>query len=325
VRPAAPDPVPITVASVALRPVERTVSVVGTLAANAQAEVASEVDGQLAATLADLGDRVGAGQTLARVQHDQIEARLREAEASLEKAAADEGRARPLREQGIIADQEYEQVRTTSAVARARRDQLRIQLEHADIRSPLDGSVAARLLDAGSYVRTGTVVFRVVQDDPLKFRGEVPEREAPALGAGQEIRITVDAFPAETFLGQVARVGSAADPTARSVAFEALVPNPDHRLRPGYFGHGELVVARNERALAVPRTALSSFAGVTKLFVIEDGVAREHAVTLGVDLGDGWVEVAQGVGQGRQIATSGLSKLADGTAVVVRADVAPGA
>src|SRR5439155_11807784 len=171
-----PEPVPITVASVAQRPVERTVSVVGTLAANAQAEVASEIEGQVVATLADLGDRVHAGETLARVRKDEIEARLREAEASLEKAAADEGRARPLRDQGIIAAQEYEQVRTTAEVGRARRDQLRIQLEHADIRSPLDGSVAARLVDAGSYVRVGTVVFRVVQDVPLKFRGEVPER-----------------------------------------------------------------------------------------------------------------------------------------------------
>lgn len=320
-----PAAVPITVASVALRAVERTVSVVGTLAPNAQAEVASEIEGQVVAILADLGDRVQSGQTLARVQRDQIEARLREAEASLDKAVADEGRARPLRDQGIIAAQEYEQVRTTAEVARARRDQLRIQLAHADIRSPLDGSVAARLLDAGSYVRAGTVVFRIVQDDPLKFRGEVPEREAPALAAGQEVRITVEAFPAETFIGHVSRIGSAADPTARSLAFEAAVPNTDHRLRPGFFGHGDVVVAHTEHAVAVPRTALSSFAGVTKLFVIDDNVAREHAVTVGVDLGDGWVEIAQGVAQGKRVATSGLSRLADGTAVTVRSDVAPGA
>jgi len=67
------------------------------------------------------------------------------------------------------------------------------------------------------------------------------------------------------------------------------------------------------------------FAGVTKLFVVEEGVAHEHEVALGVDLGDGWVEIMQGVSKGQQVATSGLSKLADGTAVQVRADAAPGA
>ena len=322
---AKPEAITVTVANVAVRAVERTVSVVGTLAANAQAEVASEVEGQVAATLADLGDRVAENHVLARVRRDEIEARLREAEASLAKASGDETRAEPLRAAGVISTQEYDQVRMALDVARARRDQLRIQLEHTDIRAPMDGSVAARLVDAGSYVKAGTVLFRIVQDDPLKFRGEIPERDVPALRPGQGVRVSVDAFPGETFTGQVSRIGSAADPAARSLAFEALVPNADHRIRPGFFGHGEVVVSRDERALAVPRAALTSYAGVTKLFLIEGGVAREREVKLGVDLGDGWVEIAEGMSQGKQVATSGLSKLADGTQVVVRTDVPPGA
>jgi membrane fusion protein (multidrug efflux system) len=321
----AAEAVTVTVANVAIRPVERTVSVVGTLAADAQAELASEVEGQVIEIVADLGDRVSRGDVLARVRRDEIEARLRESEASLEKAIADETRAKPLREQGVISTQEYDQVRTSLQVARARRDQLRIQLEHTDIRSPLDASVAARLVDKGSYVRAGTVIYRLVQDDPLKFRGEVPEREVPSLQAGQEIRIVVDAFPAETFLGRVARIGSAADPAARSLAFEAGVPNADHRLRPGFFGHGEVVIGKDDRALAVPLASLTSFAGVTKVFVIENGVAHERQVVPGVDLGDGWVELAEGITQGKQVATSGLSRLAEGTPVVIRTDVAPGA
>lgn len=319
------EPIAITIANVAVRPVERTVSVVGTLAANAQADLASEVDGQVAKIDADLGDRVTVGQVLARVQRDQIEARLREAAASFERAVTDEARARPLSDQGVISAQEYEVVRTALDVARARRDQLRIQLEHADIRSPLEGSVAARLVDVGDYVRPGTVVFRLVQDDPLKFRGEIPEREVPSLRPEQEVRITVEAFQGETFFGRVSRIGSAADPAARSLAFEAVVPNQDRRLRPGFFGHGEVVVAKEERALCVPRAAVASFAGVTKVFVIEEGVARAREVALGVDLGDGWVEIRQGVTQGKQVATSGLAKLADGTEVVVRVGVPPGA
>jgi membrane fusion protein, multidrug efflux system len=320
----AADAVPITVAPVAVRPVERAVSVVGTLAANEQADLASEVEGQVVAIEADLGDRVRGEQVLARVRGDVTEAKLREAEAGLGKAVADEARARPLRSQGVISQQEYDQVRWSLDTARARRDQLRIELDRAAVRSPFTGSVAARRVNLGDYVRAGTVMFRLVQDDPLKFRGEVPEREAPAVEAGQEVRVAVDAFAGETFLGRVNRVGSATDPAARSLAFEALVPNPDHRLRPGFFGHADVIVAHDERALAVPRSALSTFAGVTKLFVIEDGVAREREVTLGVDLGDGWIEV-QGVERGMHVATSGLAKLADGTQVVVRTDASPGA
>jgi membrane fusion protein (multidrug efflux system) len=323
-KPPGADPIVITMAPVAHRLVERTVSVVGTLTANQQADVASEVEGQVTVIEADLGDRVHKDQPLARVRSDVLEARLREAEASHEKAAADEARLQPLSEQKIISIQEYEQVRTALAVAKARRDQLRIEVERAVIRAPFDGSVAARLVDAGNYVRPGTAVFRIVQDDPLKFRGEVPEREVPAVLAEQAVRVTVDPYPGETFNGTVSRVGTASNPQARSMAFEALLPNADRRLRPGFFGRADIVVRRDERAVAVPRSAVTTFAGVTKLFVIEDGAAREHEVTLGVDLGDGWVEITHGVSHGMHVATSGLSKLADGTAVQVRADSPPG-
>src|SRR5437870_13046826 len=143
-----PEPVTVTVANTAVRPVERAVAVAGTPAPTAQAEVAGDIEGRLVAIEADLGDRVHPEQVLARVREDDIRAKLREAEASLEKAVADEGRGRPLRGDGVISAQEYEQVRTALEVARARRDQLRIQFERAAIRSPPDGSVAARLLHA---------------------------------------------------------------------------------------------------------------------------------------------------------------------------------
>jgi membrane fusion protein, multidrug efflux system len=320
-----PPPVSITVAPVATRRVERTVSVVGTLAANEQADLASEAEGQVIAVSADLGDRVKAGQILARVRGDVVDAKLREAEAAFDKAAADEARARPLRAQGIISEQEAQQVAMSAQVARARRDALRVEASRTMVRAPFDGSVAERVVSVGNYVRSGTVIFRLVQDDPLKFRGEIPERETPNVASNQEIRVTVDAFRGETFLGHIARIGAAADPAARSVAFEATVRNTDRRLRPGFFGHGEIVVRFDERALAVPRNAIITFAGVTKLFSVEEGKAREHEVTLGVDLGDGWVEVTQGVTRGIPVVTTGLSKLVDGAPVVIRDPGSPGA
>jgi membrane fusion protein (multidrug efflux system) len=320
-----PNAIPVTTAPAAARDVERTVSVVGTLAANEQTELASEAEGQVMSIDADLGDRVKKGQILAAVRSDVLEAQCREADANLAKAAADEHRAKPLRDQGIISPQEYEKVRTEAEVEKARRDRLRIQLERASIRAPFDGSVSARLVNLGDYVRAGSVTFRLVQDDPLKFRGEVPERDVPALQAGQEVRISVDPYPGETFVGHLSRVGSASDPTARALAFEALVPNADHRIRPGFFGHGDVVVRHDEHAVAVPRSAITTFAGVTKVFVVDGGVAREKPVTVGVDLGDGWVEILQGITRGQVVVTSGLSRVTDGALVAVRDEASPGA
>jgi membrane fusion protein (multidrug efflux system) len=320
-----PEAIPVTVVPAAVRPVERVVSVVGTLAAAEETDLASETEGQVMGIEADLGDRVVAGQILARVRSDVLEAQLREAEAAFDKASADETRAKPLRDEGVIAVQEYERVRTEREVTRARRDRLRIEVERAALRAPFAGSVSARLVSVGDYVRPGVVVFRLVQDDPLKFRGDVPERDIPALQVGQTLRVVVDAYPGETFLGKIARVGAASDPTARSLAVEGEVPNADHRLRPGFFGRGEVLIKRDERGLAVPRAAVSIFAGVTKVFVVEGGVARERPVTLGSDLGDGWVEIASGLPRGVDVATSGLSRLSDGARVSVKAGAPPDA
>src|SRR5439155_1423249 len=130
------------------------------------------------------------------------------------------------------------------------------------------------------------------------------------LAAGQDVRITVDAFPGETFIGHVSRVGAASDPAVRSLAFEALVANEDHRLRPGFFGHGEVVVRRDERALAVPRSALSTFAGVTKLFVIEDGVASVEEMETGVTkVIEEAVNTIDGIDELRSITKEGLSSI----------------
>jgi membrane fusion protein (multidrug efflux system) len=315
------EAIPITAAPVAVRPVERVVSVVGTLAAFEESELASETEGQVIAVEADLGDRVVPGQVLARVRSDVLEAQLREANAAYDKANADQTRAKPLRDSGVIAVQEYERVRTEQEVTRARRDRLRIEVERAAIRAPFAGSVSARLASVGDYVRPGVGVFRLVQDDPLKFRGDVPERNVPEIQVGQTLRVTVDAYPGETFTGRIARVGAASDPTARSLAFEGDVPNPDHRLRPGFFGRGEILIRRDERGIAVPRAAVSMFAGVTKVFVVEGGVVHERPVTLGTDLGDGWVEIASGLQRGVDVATSGLSRLSDGAPVTVKTDV----
>src|SRR5262249_54919971 len=154
---------------------------------------------------------------------------------------------------------------------------------------------------------------------------EVPEREAPSLEAGQAVHISVDALRGETFGGEGSRGAAARNMQARSLALEAMVPNDDGRPRPRFFGHGDAMLRPAERARPVPRSAVSTFAGVTKMFVIDDGVAHEHEVRLGIDLGDGWVEVTEGASRGMQVATSGLARLADGVHVNIRADVPPGA
>ncbi len=313
----------VTTEQVAVERVERTVDFVGTLHADAEAEVATEVDGRLLTISADLGDQVAAGQVLATLDGAALEAQLREATATLEKTTNEERRARRLRDQGVMSQQEYDAIASAQSVALARRDVLAIQLGHTQIRAPFAGRIAKRLVDVGNYVRVGTPIFVLVADNPLRLRGEVPERFAAELQPGQAVHGFVEAYPDERIEGRLERISAAADPRSRALTVEAVVPNPDGKLKVGFFCKAAIVTRAADDALVIPGEALVNFAGVTRVFVVgEDGVARSREVTTGLRLGTK-VEVTAGLGPEDRVATSALGRLADGARVVVRAAAAP--
>ena len=313
------EALPITAVPVAHRPTARLLKFVGTLFGNEDVTLASQVEGQVTALHADLGDQVRADAVLLDIDDESLRAQLREIEARLSKARADEARGRELLADRIISPQEYESMQTAVAVTAAQRDSLAISLQHKRVRSPLTGSIAKRLVSVGEYVRPGTPLFDVVADDPLKLRGDVPERFVQELAVGQPVQIRVDAYPDTVFDGRLLRVSPAANAENRSITVEAEVPNPQRQLKAGFFASANIVTRRDAAALMVPESAIVNFAGVTKLFVVRDHVAYEQHVRTGTRSDDGLVEVVDGVQPADLIATSGLAKLENGMAVSVRA------
>ncbi|MFQ5666916.1 MAG: efflux RND transporter periplasmic adaptor subunit [Candidatus Binatia bacterium] len=315
--------VPVTVAPVAVHPSARLVRFVGTLYGNEEVTLSSQVEGQVESLAVDLGDPVHAGQVLAQIDDDQWRAQLREAEATLAKAQADEKRDRQLVARHVISRQEYETMTTRVAVARAQRDRLAVMIRHARVASPLTGAVARRFVSAGEYVHAGSQLFKLVAEDPLKLRGDVPERFAHELRAGQVVHLHVDASPALRFTGRLVRISPASNQENRSVAIEALVDNRDRRLKPGFFANAAVVTRTDDRALLVPQEALTTSAGVTKVFVISAGVAHARHVQPGPRSEGGLVEVTGGLTPDELVATSGLTKLGDGVAVIARRSGVP--
>jgi len=310
--------IPVTVAPVTLRPSERLVSFVGTLYGHEEVTISSQVEGQIKSINADLGDHIEAEQVLADAEDDQLRARLREVEATLAKARADEARGRQLVEQKVISPQEYEAMKTAAAVVEAQRDTLTVLVRYARIKSPLTGSVAKRMVSVGEYVRPGTPLFTLVADDPLKLRGDVPERFTDELQVGQTVRVRVDAFPTASFDGKVSRISPASNRENRSIALEALIDNPDRKLKPGFFANAAIVTRSDEDAVMVPQDALITFAGVTKLFVIADSIAHERQVRTGTRSAEGLIEIVEGLRADEMVATSGLTKLQNGANVTIK-------
>ena len=247
----------------------------------------------------------------ARAEHEaaqvaivQYPDRIRVAEAQL---ASDQSAVR-------VAEADLRRREAEAAFARKK-------LADATLHAPIDGAVARRHVNPGEFVNGNTAVFTLVQSDPLKWSGTVAEHAALEVRPGQVVRLRADTVPGRTFEGRVTRVSPAVDVASRTALLEARVSNQHGLLKPGLFARGAITLGEDRDVAFVPQTAVSYFAGLTKVFVITEGAARERPVTLGARR-EGWVEVREGVKPGETVAASGLGQLQDG-AVVTVADTAP--
>ena len=162
--------------------------------------------------------------------------------------------------------------------------------------APFDGVVAERHVAPGVYVQVGQPIVTLVRTNPLRFRGGVPEREALRVKRGQTIAIEVEGWP-EPIAGQITRVSPSIDPSSRSLMIEVDVPNPEFKLRAGLFAEADIIVDPNAKTLAVPRAAVAEFAGVEKVWAIQDGKAVELRVFTG-RRDDQYVEIVKGLNAG---------------------------
>lgn len=178
-------------------------------------------------------------------------------------------------------------------------------------------SVTARRVSEGTLVRAGNEVCKLVIDRTLKLRLPVPERFGPEIKTGQQVSVTTAALN-RPVTGTVARINPAVDPATRTIEVEVQVPNPTGELKSGGFAKAAILTRTDPGAMTVPLTAPYSFAGTTRVFLVEQGKAKDVPVTLGMQTNE-WVEVIQPkLPAGGQVVTSGQALLADGTEVTFR-------
>ena len=184
--------------------------------------------------------------------------------------------------------------------------------------TPLSYAVSARMVSEGEVVRSNPVtnVFRLVIDQALKLRANVPEPYSAEVAVGQAARLQVDSYPDRAFTGLVTRINPTIDYQTRTFLTEVSVPNLDRRLKAGGFARAQ-ILTRTETARTIPPQALLTFAGVTKVFTVVNGRAKAVEVRLGSRDRE-WLEVTSELPAGTVVATSGFSQLIEDSPVSVR-------
>jgi membrane fusion protein (multidrug efflux system) len=324
-------PIAIEVASAHQQSLDRTAEVQGALFPREQAVMSSEVEGRVTEVVADFGDKVAAGQVMMKINPREYELRVETAQAALNQvrarlanSTARYNRGVTLKQSGTISAEQFDQLASQLRVDQADMESAdeavamaRKKLGDTEIKAPFSGSVQKRMVSLGEYVAPGKEIYELIATDPIKLRCPMPERFVPLARVGMPVRLKIDADPNASYSGKITRIAPALDESSRTLLIEAEVANPDGALKPGFFAH-VIMDLGHDRALFVPTAAVLRYAGVARVFVVEQGVVRAREVTTGIVAGDR-TEITAGLKEGEHVAVSDVDRLADGTAVSVPA------
>ncbi len=309
----------IETAPVVLGPLDNQVLFTGELVFNEErlAKISSRVPGRVVQIVADYGQTVKPGDTLAiidSVELGQAQMAARQAAARFNAAQKAYDRARQLFEGKAISRAELQERQARLEVERADLDnaQNRVRLLGAGgtapaslpkgfrsgaifaLRSPIAGRVVDRKITPGLVVKEEEELFTVADTSVLWCFVQVPEKDLPLVNVGAQAKVTVTSLSLEGFPGRVDFLADMVDKTTRTVRARVRVDNPGNRLKAGMFANIAIRVG-SRTALSIPETAVLAANGEHFVFVeMAPGTYRKHLVKTGVK-GGGLVEVLEGL------------------------------
>jgi RND family efflux transporter MFP subunit len=306
---------------------------VGNIAAWQEAVVGAEAGGlRLTEVLVNVGDQVKRGQLLARLQSEtvaadvaQTRAAIAEAQAMLAEAQANAERARQLQASGAISAQQIHQYLTVEQTSRARMQSLRAKLQADELKlaqtrvlAPDDGVISARIATVGAVVQPGQELFRLIRQQRLEWRAEVPADQLSRIEPGMKATLTPAGGAPVT--GTVRMVAPTVDPATRNAIVYVDLP-AGSAARAGMFARGEFSLG-TARALTLPQSAVVLRDGFAYVFRIgADGKVTQTKVSVGRRVGDR-IEITGGLDPDARVVAAGAGFLADGD--LVRVVDAPG-
>jgi RND family efflux transporter MFP subunit len=345
-------PMTVEVGSAKRGNVAAHLTVVGNLIGKQTVAIAPRTGGRLLSVNVQLGDAVRRGQVLAKVEDREIveqvraaqasqdvaKATIRQREADLNVAKLNFDRSKNLFERQLLAKQALDDAesRYLAAVAQldlstaqlsanaARLEELKINLQHTSVTSPVDGFVASRTVDPGAMVNTNTAIASVVDISRLRLVVNVVEKDLRMVSPGDVAEVEVDAYPGEKFHGKIARVAPVLDPATRTAAMEVEIPNTDNRLKPGMYARINLTVEERKNALVAPKNAVIDFENKRGVWMPnEENRAQFIPVELGIDGGDN-VEILAGLKEGDTFVTTGAAAVRNNDVLIIAGQAGPG-
>ncbi|MFH1763266.1 MAG: efflux RND transporter periplasmic adaptor subunit [Gemmatimonadota bacterium] len=297
------------------------IRVTGTVQADKDVVISAEESGVIREILVEKGAWVQAGQAMFRMGAELLEAQVDQARALSNLARESwERRKRLYEEDRVGSELVYLEAKYGAEQAAANLSLLEERLSRTVIRAPIAGVLDSREIEVGTMVGAGTPVARIIDNDPVKITGGMPERYATDVRPGAEATVTFDVLPGESFPGRIWYVGAVVNPRNRTFQVELRLPNPGGFIKPEMVANVRVVRQTLEEAMVVPQEALVRVEDGYVVFVVEneEGVdlVRSQLVELGPTQ-QNRVVVLSGIEPGDRLIVVGQQSVAAGDRVNV--------
>ena len=258
-----------------------------------------------------------------RISYQQSKIQLDQAKLSLDEAEANLERSKELIKKDLISEQEFQ---TTEATYKQRKldhdnrkenfKDLELQLNWTKIRSLSEGYITERLIEVGSRVNSNQQVYTIEDFSPLLIRVYVPTSDATQLQTGMKTEVTSEVLQGAKFSGAIKLINPRIDVQSGTVKVTVEVFDESLRLKPGMFVEARIIIGQKENILVIPRKAILFKQNKTFVFVLNQDLASQREITLGLTEED-HVEVTNGLEVGEIIVVVGVEALKDGQRVEV--------
>jgi membrane fusion protein (multidrug efflux system) len=296
-------PTPVLIATVERGAIQGQIRAASTIEAELQVTVHAESTGRVTSLTLEEGDKIEAGQVLARIRRDAQSLGVERAETNLVDAERELTRVESLFKQGIASQSELD-----------KRDRRR-DLSNTVIAAPFAGILTRRFVDEGAFVSNGVQVFEITDFATLVARVYVPERELDRIAVGQPANIVGKAAQNRQGIGEVRRIAPVVDATTGTVKVTIALPTElaggTHGFLPGMYAEVTLTTERHENVPLVPKPALIHEDEQTFVFVADGDRAKRVLIQTGL-ADDDFVEVIGGLEAGARIIVAGQTGLKDG-------------
>ena len=307
-------PLAVRVQTVQSQSQSRTEAVVGTVQARQHATLEAKLSGRIDQFPVVLGQRVKAGDLIARLDAAEISARLEAAEAAAEQAESDARRITALFQEQAATRADNEAATARQRATQAALAEARVMRSYLAVVAPFDGVIAGKWAEVGDFATPGKALAAIEDPSVLQLEADVPQSLAARIHPGDRLAVVVDGL-AGGLTGQVSELAPTLDPGSRTLRVKLTLPSPSG-LSSGQFAR-LLVPVGNGDTLRVPATALVARGQLEHVFVVVDHHAVMHLVKSGQRTG-AEVEILAGLHAGDVIVLSDPAQLTDGQPVEVK-------